>query len=180
MSSGNLVNILEKHYQRVVAIRISNDLCRFISAGEDGLVMIWDFAKCLVEQDSFSVTMGSSNLFDPLKIINNSSGKINDVYLSSSASASTRGGHFSVASEDNHCKVYSLQTGELLATVLFEHPVRCVVMDRSERFLFCGLNNGDIAQSALCEWMKIKGHGASDGKVIDMTKTLTLEEGMIK
>lgn len=103
ISSGNLLNVLEKHYQKVTCLRMSTDLSRFISAGEDGLVLVWDFAKTIVEMDSFAVTGGSSNIHDPIKTINHSSAKINDVYL---AEASFGGrGHFAVASEDNNCKV---------------------------------------------------------------------------
>lgn len=103
ISSGHLLNVLERHYQKMVVLRISNDLSRFISAGEDGLVLLWDFARCIVEVDAFAVTEGTSSQFEPFKTIHNSSARINDLHLSDMGVAGK--GHFAVASEDNGCRV---------------------------------------------------------------------------
>lgn len=61
-----------------------------------------------------------------------------------------------------------LESGQLLVTLLLDAPVRSVVMDRSERFLFCGLATGDIVQTALADWETVPCLGTSD-KVIDLT-----------
>ncbi|KAI2810278.1 WD repeat-containing protein 18 [Blomia tropicalis] len=167
ISSGVLLNVLEKHYQQIHTIRVTSDLTRFISAGDDGFVLIWNFAKCVVESETFSVTAGSSNKFDPIKTINATiSGKINDVYLSPIASGSN-GGHFIVATEEGNCSFYNLD-GKVLAKLLFDHPVKTVVMDRSERILFAGLANGEIRQCSINDWNSVTSRG-TDLKVIDFT-----------
>lgn len=55
-------------------------------------------------------------------------------------------------------------------TVLYDAPVRSVVMDRAERFLFAGLQSGDIIQTALSDWEAVGRTGTAD-KLIDLTTT---------
>lgn len=169
ISSGHLLNVLERHYQRVAVVRITADLSRFISAGDDGLVIIWDFARCIVEREDFAVTGGTSSQFEPLRTLHNSSAKINDLHLNDLNGNGGRG-HFAVASEDRCVRVYSLEWGQLLVTVLYDAPVRSVVMDRAERFLFAGLQSGDIIQTALSDWEAVGRTGTAD-KLIDLTTT---------
>ncbi len=57
-------------------------------------------------------------------------------------------------------------------TVLYDTPVRSVVMDRAERFLFAGLQSGDIIQTALSDWESVSRTGTAD-KLIDLTMPAT-------
>lgn len=91
----------------MAVVRITADLSRFISAGDDGLVILWDFARCIVEREDFAVTGGTSSQFEPLRTLHNSSAKINDLHLNDLNGNGGRG-HFAVASEDRCVRVRQL------------------------------------------------------------------------
>ena len=45
VSTGNLLAILDKHYQAVTCIKFTDDGSHFVSAGQDNLVIAWSLAR---------------------------------------------------------------------------------------------------------------------------------------
>ena len=46
LSTGNLLAVLDKHYQRVTCIRFTDDGSHFVTGGADNLVLVWSFSRC--------------------------------------------------------------------------------------------------------------------------------------
>jgi len=45
VSSGNLLAVLSRHYQKVNVIRFTDNGSHFISGGDDNLVIVWSIAR---------------------------------------------------------------------------------------------------------------------------------------
>lgn len=144
ISSGYLLNIIDKHFQPIRVIKITNDMSYFISGGEDGKIMIWNFSKFLFESnETFSVQNGHCSQQEPDKIIDDFSMPIVDIYLGNGG----RQSKFAVCAEHfSYVIIYQLPRGNILAKLKFPNNIVSVVMDRIETSLFCGSVNGDIFQ----------------------------------
>jgi pre-rRNA-processing protein IPI3 len=45
ISSGNMLAVLQKHYQPVTVIKFIDDGSHFVTAGQDGMVLVWNLAQ---------------------------------------------------------------------------------------------------------------------------------------
>merc|ERR1711962_1903284 len=46
ISSGNLINIISKHYQNITSMKFTNDGSLLVTCGEDNLVLVWRLRIC--------------------------------------------------------------------------------------------------------------------------------------
>ena len=79
-SSGNLLCVLEKHYQKISCIAITTDSRYFVTAGDDGLAMVWSLNKSIAFNDIDSNDSNSSAK-DPIHKWSDHSNAITDVHL---------------------------------------------------------------------------------------------------
>ncbi|OTF73017.1 WD domain containing protein [Euroglyphus maynei] len=148
LASGYLLAVLDGHYQSIRVVKMAGDQTHFITGGDDGVILIWNFAKVIVpdSRQSFSVIDGHSSRLEPDHTITNSSTAIIDIHVGHGG-PNTR---FVVCAEQSSTvKMYQLSTGILLATISLPALIMAVVMDRMERALFVGSANGPVYEVVL-------------------------------
>nr|XP_022316779.1 WD repeat-containing protein 18-like [Crassostrea virginica] len=130
--SGRLLSILSRHYQTITCLKCSSGL--IVSGGEDSLVIVWSLEKALCEQ------VESKAPVIPEQVWSSHSLPVTDLQVGV-------GGHLSrvvSSSLDQTCRLYDVNSGELLCTFVFEVGICSVVMDPAEYRLFAGGSSGSI------------------------------------
>ncbi|XP_054162682.1 WD repeat-containing protein 18-like [Oppia nitens] len=143
-SSGALLAILEKHYQKITCIAVSSESTYFVTAGEDGLALVWSLAACVGYDDTLiSDTMTSEK--EPIYKWSDHTNAVTDVYIG----LGDVEGLCSTCSTDQTCRIYELNSGSLLTTIVFETPLWSVVMDSTQTVLYCGGHDNNIYETKL-------------------------------
>ncbi|XP_048758820.1 WD repeat-containing protein 18-like isoform X2 [Ostrea edulis] len=130
--TGRLLCVLSRHYQTVTCLRCSSGL--IVSGGEDSLVIVWSLGKALCEQSQ------SRTPVSPDQVWSSHSLPVTDLHIGV-------GGHLArvvSSSLDQTCRLYDVNSGEVLCTFVFEVAICSVVLDSAEFRLFAGSSTGSI------------------------------------
>lgn len=144
-SSGNLLTIINRHYQKVVLLKFTPDGRYFVSAAEDGMVMVWMLATVSAHPEVDLVMQTSAGQHDPVYIFSDHSLPITDMCISKTG---LHGRLFTVSS-DRTCKIYDLACGEMLLNLVFDVPLSSIALDVLELNIFVGTTEGKIYQQSL-------------------------------
>ncbi|EFX83603.1 hypothetical protein DAPPUDRAFT_301554 [Daphnia pulex] len=129
VSTGKLVASLRRHYQNVSDVKFTADSSRFISAGAEGLVLLWSLDTVLHTKEC-----------EPDSIWSDHSLPVTGLHVTKSLIQPLV---FSV-SLDQTCKIRDLNTGKTLFNIQFNGPLRSVVVDHSEESCYVGSHEGKI------------------------------------
>uniref|UniRef100_A0A3B3RS45 WD repeat domain 18 n=1 Tax=Paramormyrops kingsleyae TaxID=1676925 RepID=A0A3B3RS45_9TELE len=138
VSTGNLLAILNRHYQDLTCLRFTDDSSHFISGGKDNLALVWSITNVLQPDLSASP--------EPRHVWASHSLPITDIHCGLMGPQA----RVATASLDQTVKLWELSSGELLLTILFDVGIMSVTLDPCEYFLFCGGSDGSIFQVSLC------------------------------
>ncbi|XP_053616193.1 WD repeat-containing protein 18 [Plodia interpunctella] len=145
IASGNLLTIINRHYQKVGVIKFTPDGRFFVSAAEDGMVMVWSLATVAANPEVEHVSQAKAGQHDPVYIFSDHSLPITDLCISKTGMH----GRLFTVSIDRTCKIYDLSSGELLLNLVFDIPLTSVVLDVLELNIFVGTTEGKIHQCSL-------------------------------
>lgn len=145
IASGNLLTIITRHYQKVVLLKFTADGRYFVSAAEDGMVMVWSLATVAAHPDVELVTQRIAGQHDPIHIFTDHSLPVTDLCISKMGMS----GRLITVSSDHTCKIYDLNKGEMLLNLVFDVPLLSVNLDVLELNVFVGTNEGKIHQFSL-------------------------------
>lgn len=145
ITSGNLLTIINRHYQKIVVLKFTPDGKFFVSAAEDGMVMVWSLATVVAHPEVELVTQTTAGQQDPVFIFSDHSLPITDMYISKTGMH----GRLITVSSDRSCKIYDLSSGEILLNLIFDVPLSSITMDVLELNIFIGTINGKIHQCSL-------------------------------
>ncbi|KAF5909961.1 WD repeat-containing protein 18, partial [Clarias magur] len=138
VSTGNLLVILNRHYQDLSCLRFTDDSSHFVSGGKDNLALVWNLASV--------VQLDSSRTPEPRHVLSRHTLPITDVHCGLMGAQA----RVATASLDQTVKLWEISSGELLLSVLFDVSIMSVTLDPCEYFLFCGGSDGNIFQVSLC------------------------------
>ena len=131
-SSGKLLRIITTgHYQKISVTKFTSDGSHFVTAGEDGNVLVWPIS---------TVVNVNSSSCKPRYIWSNHSLGITDMHIGNGG-ANAR---VFTASKDQTAKVYCLSSGHLLLDVEFAFPLLSITVDSAEENAFVGTSNAMI------------------------------------
>ncbi|XP_041969990.1 WD repeat-containing protein 18 [Aricia agestis] len=145
ISSGNLLTIINRHYQKVNLLKFTSDGCFIVSAAEDGMVMVWSLANVVANPEVELLTQATAGQHDPVYIFSDHSLPVTDLCLSKTGMH----GRLVTVSSDRTCKVYDLSSGEILLNIIYDEPLSSVCFDVLELSIFVGTTEGKIHQFSL-------------------------------
>ncbi|CAG9130388.1 unnamed protein product [Plutella xylostella] len=145
IASGTLLTIINRHYQKVVLLKFTPDGSHFISAAEDGMVMVWSVATVAAHPEVGLVSQTTAGQHDPVYVLSDHSLPITDLCISKTGMH----GRLCTVSSDRTCKIYDLATGEMLLNLVFDLPLSSVAFDVLELNIFVGTTEGKIHQFSL-------------------------------
>ncbi|XP_018574023.1 WD repeat-containing protein 18 isoform X2 [Anoplophora glabripennis] len=144
LTSGKLLSVHQKNYQPVTIIKFSSDGDYLLIAGQDGMLVVYNFAELVNLSNSF-LTQTDIGQVEPIYIKNDHSMPITDLHVGSFG----RKSQFATVSSDQTCRIYNLADGEALLTLIFNEVLTATVFDAPCWQLFVGNNNGSIHQFSL-------------------------------
>ncbi|KAK4014999.1 WD repeat-containing protein 18 [Daphnia magna] len=129
LSTGKLVASLRRHYQNVSDVKFTADSSRFVSAGAEGLVLLWSLDTVLHSKEC-----------EPDSTWSDHSLPVTGLHVTKSLIQPLA---FSV-SLDQTCKIRDLNTGRTLFNIQFGQPLRSVAVDHAEESCYVGSQEGKI------------------------------------
>nr|XP_060641742.1 WD repeat-containing protein 18 [Anolis sagrei ordinatus] len=138
--SGNLLAILNRHYQDVSCLAFTDDSSHFISGAKDCLVIVWSLCSVLQADPDQSP--------EPLHIWSQHTLPVTDLCCGIGGPMA----RVATASLDQTAKLWEISSGDLLLSVLFDASLMSVTLDLAEYHMFCGGIDGSIFQVDLCSW----------------------------
>ncbi|XP_022908147.2 WD repeat-containing protein 18 [Onthophagus taurus] len=129
--SGELLNVLQKNYQPISCIKISNTQ-HIVIAGKDGILTTYNF------DDAVSKIINRNS--EPLYVKNDHADAITDLDIGLFGSHS----RLVSVSLDQTCRMYDLESGEPLLVFAFNSPLTSIVLDATSWNVYIGDNNGKI------------------------------------
>ncbi|XP_055601423.1 WD repeat-containing protein 18 [Uranotaenia lowii] len=132
LATGALLATASRHYQAVKVLRFTDDGSHFISAGQDGMVMVWNLAH--VVRVFQKQTIGATYSFSDHAL------PVTDLYVGRGGIKAT----FCSVSVDRSCKIYDLSSGTILLNLVFQEALSAVTMDNLESNVFIGTSDGPI------------------------------------
>ena len=128
-SSGKLLRIINNgHYQRINVTKFTADGSCFVTAGEDGNVILW-------QQDSPK----------PKQVWSHHTLGVTDFHLGMGGLNS----RIFTASKDQTVKVYSVASGQFLLDIEFDSKLLAIAIDSAEENGFVGTDNGLVYKFSL-------------------------------
>ncbi|KAH7976713.1 hypothetical protein HPB52_018449 [Rhipicephalus sanguineus] len=103
VSSGDLLAVVSRHFQVITCLRFTDDGGRFVSASRDGQVLVWDLAEV-----ACTSTRGPA---EPVHAWSQHSYDVTDVHI-----GALGGTRCYTCSADQTCRVFDIDSGDLLAT----------------------------------------------------------------
>uniref|UniRef100_A0ACB8F1L2 WD repeat-containing protein 18 n=1 Tax=Sphaerodactylus townsendi TaxID=933632 RepID=A0ACB8F1L2_9SAUR len=140
VSSGNLLAILNRHYQDLSCLAFTDDSSHFLSGAKDCLVIVWSLCSVL------QVEHGQSP--EPRHVWSRHSLPITDMCCGVGGPLARA----ATASLDQTAKLWEISSGDLLLSVVFDVGIMSVTLDLTEYFMFCGGMDGSVFQVDLCSW----------------------------
>jgi len=147
-----LLGVWKAHYRGIVCLNVLDDDSMIVSAGEDGMIHVWNLADVL-DKEGPMVRSRYSLKGHTLAV----SGICTGNFGCSSRIASS--------SLDHSVKLWTID-GSLLETFVLPGPATCVCMDVLETWIFAGGEDGTIRQFPLRQDLQWKprlfeGHSSS-------------------
>lgn len=139
VSSGDLLAVVSRHFQVITCLRFTDDGGRFVSASRDGQVLVWDLAEV--------ACTGTQGPAEPVHAWSQHSYDVTDIHI-----GALGGTRCYTCSADQTCRVFDIDGGDLLATVVLEAALTAVVTDPAEDHIFAGSSTGKIFEVALYKW----------------------------
>lgn len=152
IASGTLLSIINRHYQKVVVLKFTPDGKYFVSAAEDGMVMVWSLTTVVAHPEVELVTQRTAGQHDPVHIFSDHSLPVTDMCISKTGMH----GRLCTVSSDRSCKIYNLVSGEILLNLIFDVPLSSITMDVLELNIFVGTTEGNIHQFSLTNPLRNK------------------------
>ena len=140
LASGRLYAYGEQHYQKITCIKFVNAGMDFLTAGEDGQVVLW----------SVQTLMSAKTKPKPRHVFSDHSMPVTDLYVGRGW-PNDRHCHAVSVSLDGTLNFFRLARPALLFTVIFDSPLSSVTMNNTETLLLVGLANGEIQGLSLRE-----------------------------
>lgn len=109
LPTGQLVNTVSNHYQKVTSLVWSHDGRLVVSGGADNNVNVWEFHKIV----------GLESGVSPLYTLTNHSLPVSDLYCGHGGAKS----RLFTSGLDNTCNVYELSTGKFIISLEFPAPI---------------------------------------------------------
>lgn len=140
--SGNLVAHTQKHFQTISVLKLTSCGFFLISAGEDGLVLVWSFADLISgtnHTNSLNIKRSGAETGtnEPRYTWQHHSGPVTDIHT-------TSGGLCATSSIDTSVNLYCYRSGARLFSVSFASPIWSIVIDKNETSIFAGSQEGSI------------------------------------
>lgn len=135
--TGAILTTVSRHYQTVNILRFTDDGSHFISAGQDGMVLVWSLAQVVqvFQKQTLSALYSFSDHALP----------VTDLYVGAGGMKAV----FCSVSVDRTCKIYDLASGTMLLNMVFPEALSSVTMDKLESNVFVGTNDGPIYKFSL-------------------------------
>ncbi|XP_053156047.1 WD repeat-containing protein 18 isoform X2 [Hemicordylus capensis] len=140
VSSGNLLAILNRHYQDLSCLAFTDDSSHFLSGAKDSLVIVWNLSSVLQAEHSPNP--------EPRHVWTRHSLPITDLCCGVGGPVARA----ATASLDQTAKLWEISSGGLLLSVVFDVGIMSVTLDPAEYGLFCGGMDGSIFHVDLCSW----------------------------
>lgn len=163
IATGQLLNIIQKHYQDVVCIKFADNMT-FVTGGEDNLVMVWSMRDILALSDVHGT---KNSKIEPVRVWHDHSLPITDIYV---GAGGIRGRAVS-SSLDQTCKFWDLATGRLLCSLKFSESLLSVTMNMAENRLYAGGTSGKIYVMDLSQGSTKKTAKDPDGNKTNSDKS---------
>lgn len=157
ISSGRLLNVINRHFQSITKIMFTDDSTHFITAGEDASVLVWKLSHVIAEQTG-NIYRGSSSNLQPVYSFTRHHLPVTDMFL---GRGNMKGRLFTVSS-DQTCKIYSMQDGCFLLSIVFDFALTAVALNAIETFLFVGTDTGKIQAFNLEPYPRSLEHHVSE------------------
>ncbi|XP_046748199.1 WD repeat-containing protein 18 [Diprion similis] len=135
-STGVQLAIVARHYQTVTCLKFTSDGSTLISGGDDGLVFVWSLSSVVSTTEN---NMGTRQAA-PLYSFSDHSLAVKDLFIGRFGIQ----GRLVTVSLDCTAKIYDLDSGTLLLSLVFGVPLTSASMDLRESYLFVGCTTGDI------------------------------------
>lgn len=131
-ASNLFIKCPKTHYQQITVVRYTKDGSRFITAGDDGMVIVWNLSKVLstCEQTNKSCSFVFSDHQLPITDINISQ-EIHSTYLLST-------------SMDRTCRIYDLNSKTTVLKIVFESIISVGIFSDTKHCIFMGDTTGSI------------------------------------
>lgn len=140
ISSGDMLAMLSRHYQTVSSLVFTDDGSHFVSAGQDGMMLVWKLSGIL------ATACGQSNQeATPLYSFSNHTLPITDVFIG-------KGGMRALAASvslDRTCRIYDLASGTLLLNLVFPEALTAITIDHLDTKVYIGSFDGNIFEFSL-------------------------------
>jgi len=133
IATGKMLAMLTKHYQPVNSIKFVDDGSHFVSAGQDGQVIVWSLSEAIGDQFRADAVV-------PLFSFSDHALPVTDLWIGKGGMRSL----MASVSLDRTCKIYDLASGAMLLSLVFQEMLTAVVLDRVEMGLFVGTSVGNI------------------------------------
>lgn len=141
LCSGKLLSVQQRHYQPITCIRFSSDSEYVIVGGEDGILVVYFLADLVAIHHSL-LSQTSIGQVEPVYTKNDHSMPIRDIHVGSFG----RQSRLATCSSDHTVRLYTLSTGDLLLTLVFNDPLTSVIFDSPCWSLYVGTNSGVVKQ----------------------------------
>ncbi|XP_065086135.1 WD repeat-containing protein 18 [Ochlerotatus camptorhynchus] len=132
LATGAMLATISRHYQAVNVLRFTDDGTHFISAGQDGMVLVWSL--------SYVIRVYQKQSLNALYSFSDHALPVTDVFVGKGGMKAL----FCSVSADRSCKVYDLSSGTMLLNLVFQDPLSSVTMDTLESGVFLGTSEGPI------------------------------------
>ncbi|XP_058810984.1 WD repeat-containing protein 18 [Topomyia yanbarensis] len=132
LATGAMLANVSRHYQAVTVIRFTDDGSHFISAGMDGMVLVWSLAQV--------IRIYQKQTINALYSFSDHALPVTDLFIGKGGMKAL----FCTASIDRACKIYDLSSGSMLLNLVFQDALSSVIIDGLESNVFVGTSNGPI------------------------------------
>lgn len=137
ISSGSMMSMISRHYQSVTTLKFTDDGSHFISAGQDGMMLVWKLSNVL--------TTAPYKEPNPIYPFSDHTLPITDVAIGIGGMRAL----IASASMDRSCRIYDLASGVLLLNLVFPHPLTSITIDRLDTKVYVGTSKGHIFEFSL-------------------------------
>lgn len=134
ISSGDMLAMLSRHYQTVSSLAFTDDGSHFISAGQDGMMLVWKLSSIL------TATGYNNQETAPLYSFSDHTLPITDVFIG-------KGGMRALVASvslDRTCRIYDLASGILLLNLVFPEALTSITIDNLDTKVYIGSFEGNI------------------------------------
>lgn len=126
--TGKMFASLSRHFQTVSHLKFTDDDSHFVSAGQDGMILVWSLADVLSGNSQPKFTFSDHSL------------PVTGLCIGLGGSRATL---YSV-SLDRTVRLYDLAQGQLTAVLMFRNGLTSVAVDRLESSIYVGTTEGEV------------------------------------